>query len=1592
MAQSSNNFQQLVKEWYSKEGKDPTKDAPVLLQKLKDMVDAFMRKINNVDPDDKSIGETGCGEIIFGGKKITDEKEQIWCSFLLQNLMKIELSKAQNASLPSHNKKMQEYIQCQVMRALSYIYSDMYCGVNESLTAIFNKVNEQQCTSWGSPGNCGSCQHGILDTMSVGGQRVLDHIFDKMKTGIPVFIKQYKLSFKEQCNITKPGQKASTQLDPKVQNLINQIRQEILSATASVSSPTAKHQYDALADALIQWFTDKKISVATDFKDKLWTHLEEIFDDIMKNVFQDPTEINSMCSGIVGNRNRNFTTPDKELCKVMVKIRSYINGVKILPYNRFGEVQSITGQEEVDAYLRCLLGRAVLVRWLGGHTSKGKVARTVLDAVKKWDGFSKVKEEYRKCNELDLGRMRIAGNYIWPQLEKWATEKKGPSAKSSYIKQGIQRLESISNQGKPKVQAKSPAKADPPIPPEDQDALKELFVVKNVDQVEELVQEAEVAAAAAALAAATPSDPGGVAGVGTPAAAKPAPPTPENCIQKEKNNLCNRLDCMKHLWENKAAAGKTSTSATNTFWTKDVKELWKELSNAMKGKEHDNGSGCSKIGDSNGGTEPRDATHSEKTACNYLHAGFKQLYEPDTSLSGTTNSGNLSTKHPSFRQTMGCFLLHAYAKIMKEKATCLIDDGIQKAFDLWKKPEDKAPTYCSDANGKEPCVPCQWQADDKNWENCTINTNVTNGQSLGQGEKIERKLKTIVNEGDFKIKQMLTKINEMNKLCDHMKCIASYLNSTNGKQPSKTASTFWTKGGEVGKLWTELSEEMTKNGTNGNTECEQVDGSRPATEPEKKACNYLHVGFKKLKELSQPTTPPKKDDKILDKDPLLKQAMGCFLLHAYAKKMKNDAKCEIEAGIKKAFEVGGKDLSNNVNCNGGKGQCVPCHWNDATIDDCEINTTGTTPKAKVTDKLTPFQNEMKTTLTTIMEEVNKTESLCDKLKCAVPRWFQNQKNKNQAGSSGSSTANKTWCDFWDTTVKDALDEMFNKIEENGKNNATKTDGPCRGFGDGNADSVERKACNHIAAGLNYIKQIPNGATATQPNGKDNQLLQQTVGCIALNMYATKIKEMSQDKCPIDEDTIKKMFKTWNQKNNNISCLTSGGANNKDCFVCEREDFSGCNLLVDEDLIGTSASPNGQKCNDNKDKDNVQIQVDELLKENNTPKVKETLSTITDIKTSSFCTKLQCAAKQYHKSKKKVGKSLTTLSWSEMESDIRAALKQLLNHMTNATNQKAVDQYCNENNDKWGKYGTKQSQTNKAACLLFASGLKHIYGHGNGRPNGHKVGPVNGPSFAQTMGCLFLKEYAKQLEKMAEDKKEYKVHPLCSVDKGIKHAFEQSAKIMNDTPPCKNNVNSCFECKIDKDYDDCKIGQDKIKDNVESLFKDQQNKNLMEKTLENTLCPILPMDFLTPFLPLAPVSIGLSVMAYYLWKYFGPLGKGGPRFRRSPTEIPGPSVQEQVLDHVQQDSSHEYRLVKERKPRSAPTRTKRSGPVNRRTIIEIHFEVLDECQKGDTQWNQKDFLELLVREFMGSELMEEEQVPMEGVPLERVPNLGSGFMV
>ncbi|CAA9986112.1 SICAvar, type I [Plasmodium knowlesi strain H] len=1051
------------------------------------------------------------------------------------------------------------------------------------------------------------------------------------------------------------------------------------------------------------------------------------------------------------------------------------------------------------------------------------------------------------------------------------------------------------------------------------------------------------------------------------------------CTGEGKKDFCQELNCVVDKWGER----KNGSSSGTTTWDDMKSDLEKELNSllsAMKTNQtavvdHCNNSDWKKddaAGDAN------------KTACKLVAAGLQHISKIQESHSTIQHK---PYDNQEFKQLVSCLMLKAVVQKMKEDSKiCDIEPGIRVAF---AKAGTIKTAHCKN---DKPCIVCNWSDGDYNQlNNCKIGTGNINVKDKLDSLLKETKHQTKVEE----TLQDLLKTDKSDTLCPRLQCLASKVKLSGNEDK------FWTNDGDVGNLWKELAKEMNTKGTEEQSSCSTVDTSRTPTDPERRACNHLTAGFNQLKK--DPTSNGS-DYPILKDNRLLRQTVGCFLLKEYAKQLQKDSKCVIEAGLKKAFQNNKSSCTNNASC-------IECEW-DENLENCDLKI-GSDNK-KLNEKFNELLKQNKdNNLEENLKKINHMDNLCDYIKCAAPKWFHNQ-NNSKAGSTGNPT--KTWCDFWDTTVKDALEEMFKEIDQNGKDKSkTNKNVVCKAFGDDNPNSVERKACNHITAGLEYIKNITGSGSTTPKNGHqdDDKFFKQSMMCAALNLYADKIKEQTDNICPIDEKRIEKMFDDWNKQNNpNSSPSPSCKSGVYDCFVCKRDDkiLDGCNLLVDKGLIGksTPSQPKGN-CNDNDENKKVQEKMTNLLQTE--PKMDETLMNINEMK-SSFCTQVQCAIKKKLRSNNVQTPSTgTTQPWNALSDEIGKELTELLKDMNDAKKQSDAAKYCNDDNLPWNTKGHTERRTNRAACLHFAAGLKHIYGHGNGhvngRSHGQQGGHVNGPSFEQTMGCLFLKEYAKQLQKVAEVKKQGNswVHPYCEIDKGINYAFSRSENIMKETSPCKdtNGTNDCFVCiQKEDDYNNCKIGNDDIGNEATEQFKNESKQKLMQETLENTVCPILITDLLTPFLPLAPVSIGLSAMAYYLWKYFGPLGKGGQRFRRSPAEIPGPSVQEQLLDHVQQDSSHEYRLVKERKPRSAPTRTKRSGPVNRRTIIEIHFEVLDECQKGDTQLNQKDFLELLVQEFMGSEFIEEEQVPKEEVPMEslpmervsikEVPSLGSGLMV
>ncbi|KJP86042.1 hypothetical protein AK88_04299 [Plasmodium fragile] len=113
------------------------------------------------------------------------------------------------------------------------------------------------------------------------------------------------------------------------------------------------------------------------------------------------------------------------------------------------------------------------------------------------------------------------------------------------------------------------------------------------------------------------------------------------------------------------------------------------------------------------------------------------------------------------------------------------------------------------------------------------------------------------------------------------------------------------------------------------------------------------------------------------------------------------------------------------------------------------------------------------------------------------------------------------------------------------------------------------------------------------------------------------------------------------------------------------------------------------------------------------------------------------------------------------------------------------------------------------------------------------------------------------------------------------------------------------------------------------------------------------------------AVTVALLGYSLWKYFAYLGKKRRRTYRTIRDVPSPPLDEEILDHLQRGDlpppDYGYTLVRDRHPASTSGRG-RSPRVHKRTIIELHLEVLNECEVADWESVKDDYLQIVVEEF------------------------------
>ncbi|SBO26078.1 SICAvar, type I (fragment) [Plasmodium knowlesi strain H] len=651
--------------------------------------------------------------------------------------------------------------------------------------------------------------------------------------------------------------------------------------------------------------------------------------------------------------------------------------------------------------------------------------------------------------------------------------------------------------------------------------------------------------------------------------------------------MCQRLDCMKHLWQNNTGTGG-QTSSTNNFWTQEtgaVAQLWKDLAKAMEGKGKDDQTGCKEL-----------PNPSDKTACNFLHAGLEHLYKTPAATAPPGGVADVLKTNPSFRQTMGCFLLHAYAKHMKEKAVCDIEKGITTAFTAWEKPEGKANS-CKDSSGKGQCVPCHWQEKDETWKNCTI---TTNGQAPDPNGTVGDKLKNIVKADDADIKEMAKVVNTVERLCDQVKCVTARWM----KDKTKSWEEVWKKvEEELPKLGGALSTATSKE-KRGDLEqyCDlpKVNGK----DVDKEACLLIAAGLKNLYDIEE-----KNNDAV---EASFQRTMQCVLLNAIADKLEhNDFPCKDEKntkkGIDEAFTTKNSAIRNSTAC-GTNDKCFTC--GRVTLQDlesCKLDSGGTDQnvKKKIEEEVLKKDGEGMKEMTKIWDQSIKDickpceqKELCDQLNCIAPKWSKNRSGQDYSGM----ITDASWI----------FGGLLDRMKDKGEAAATeycRTDKDGTAWNESNAHGVaNRTACEMVAGGLLRISKIKDTYSLDKnknENPYDNQEYKQLAACFMLNAVVRKMKERSPI-CDIDEGIKAAFAKADDIKKKYCD-------NGKPCFVCKLDDnYDGC------------SATNGKNQNVN-----VKDKLDSLLKDStNKNKLDSTIQAIAETagnKGPSLCDRLQCLA-------------------------------------------------------------------------------------------------------------------------------------------------------------------------------------------------------------------------------------------------------------------------------------------------------------------------------------------------------------------------------
>ncbi|ANQ07257.1 Uncharacterized protein PCOAH_00019290 [Plasmodium coatneyi] len=507
-----------------------------------------------------------------------------------------------------------------------------------------------------------------------------------------------------------------------------------------------------LVDLLVKWVKERRIQKNEDFKNRIWEELEELFKDMMQSIEDNTQAENDFCAfededekQILGGDNKS-----KELCKILLRMFFWMGGLE-LKYERNSGVGwqwvkkkwkkgESEEEKELQAYLRCLVGRVTMTRMLGTHCKLDKVAGLVKEAVDGYVGTFGGGDHYEVCKEIDINSVGMGQKFIWGEAQKWINEystEENPYKGIKKVSAGNSALHKIKGEGQDCPGEEGQRSTN-------RKALEELGIKTTSDDDDLILGDDDVSLDNTALEDV-------LKGV------KDNKIKNHNDLQNEvkekvkqkkaitaadvkckEGTICDRADCVTKEWKR---------IRSNRESQKDESEVWYDFPTrvdafvtAMSTPSKNEDQYCN---DTNWKNE--DAGQAKKKACHLIVKGLKHIY--NIQLTSGTDEHN-PVQNQEFKQFVACLLLNEFAKQMKEKCPGKKEDiekGIEKGFGFMEKIKgDKCSiTY--------PCVECKWEKEV--YETCKMG-----------GQQVRSKLKELF-QSSRKKDEIEKTLNDISTLC-----------------------------------------------------------------------------------------------------------------------------------------------------------------------------------------------------------------------------------------------------------------------------------------------------------------------------------------------------------------------------------------------------------------------------------------------------------------------------------------------------------------------------------------------------------------------------------------------------------------------------------------------------------------------------------------------------------------------------------------------------------------------------------------------------------------------------------------------------------